>query len=368
MVGKTMGVYLAAHFLRTTLGIFLLFLFLIIAVDFIEFSRRASSVEDVLVGEISQVVFFRAPSIAENILPFTVMFGASITLIVLNRRLELVVARASGVSVWQFLLPVGLAAVLVGLFSSFVYNPLAIQGKIHSSAVESQIFARGKSGSDWGARGFWLRVNQTEGEAVIRAQIAQDAGARLTQVIIYRFDLRGNMAERIDAATASFVESDSLGNHYVLTDLTSTLPGSESVKKDKAILPVSISKSELQANQTTADSISIWSLSEHARRVEQAGKNTLSFATRFQELLAVPLLFVAMVLLASTVSLRFARFGVNAKAILTGVLVGFVLYVITKLLVTFGSNGLVPPFMAAWSSAIVASLLCITVLLHQEDG
>ena len=79
-------------------------------------------------------------------------------------------------------------------------------------------------------------------------------------------------------------------------------------------------------------------------------------------------MFVVMVLLAATVSLRFARFGINAKAILAGVLAGFVLYVVSKLMVTFGSNGLVPPVMAAWSAAVVASLIGITVLLHQEDG
>ena len=90
------------------------------------------------------------------------MFGASISLILLNRRLELVIARASGVSVWQFLVPIALAAGLVGMFASLVYNPLAIQGRIQSSAEEARIFVRSEGSSDYGARGFWLRVNQQE--------------------------------------------------------------------------------------------------------------------------------------------------------------------------------------------------------------
>ena len=110
MVGKTLGIYLASHFLRNTVGIFCLFIFLIMAVDLIEFSRRTSSVDDVSFAEILTVVSLRAPSIAENVLPFTVMFGASISLILLNRRLELVIARASGVSVWQFLVPIAPAS------------------------------------------------------------------------------------------------------------------------------------------------------------------------------------------------------------------------------------------------------------------
>ncbi len=368
MIGKTMSLYLAGTLLRNTIGIFTLFFSLILVVDIVEFSRSVSSITDVGFGEIFNVVLLRAPSFAENVLPFCVMFGASVSLIMLNKRLELAVARASGVSVWQFLLPLGITAAFLGVFTAMVYNPLALSGQVLSSANEAKILVRGEKPTDTGSRGSWMRLNQKDGDLVLRAQIEQDAGIELTKVIIYRFDAKGEMVERIDASTASFVESLSQGNHYELTDLVSLRPGDKSQTKAKAILPVEISRSELQANQTTVNNVSFWDLKEHAARIQLAGKNPLPYLTRHQAHLALPLLFIAMVLLASTVSLRFARFGVNGKAILAGVLAGFVLYVLSKLLVTFGSNGLVPPFVAAWSAAIVASLIGITVLLHQEDG
>ncbi len=368
MIGKTMSLYLAGTLLRNTIGIFALFFALIVVVDIIEFSRNVSSIDDVGFGEVINVVLLRAPTFAENVLPFCVMFGASASLIMLNRRLELVVARASGVSVWQFLLPLGITAALMGGFTSMVYNPLALNGQILSSAEEAKILVRGEKQTDTGSKGSWMRLNQKDGDLVLRAQVVQNAGLNLTQIIVYRFDAKGEMIERIDASAARFVESSSQGNHYELTDLISVRPGSKSQTKAKGILPVEISESQLQANQTTVNNVSFWGLKEHATRIQLAGKNPLPYLTRHQALLALPLLFIAMVLLASTVSLRFARFGVNAKAILAGVLAGFMLYVLSKLLVTFGSNGLVPPFVAAWSAAIVASLIGITVLLHQEDG
>jgi len=368
MIRKTLGFYLAWSFLRNAAGIFLLFFFLIIAVDAIEFSRRVGAISNVTFNEVAQVVLFRTPLHAENVLPFAVMFGASATLILLNRRHELVVARASGVSVWQFLLPLAITAALIGLFSSLLYNPLALAGKTVSNSMESDIFSRRKGASSPGSRSIWMRLNQTGGDVIIRAQIQQDKGAKLTNVTAYRYTTDGEMTERIDAATAEFVETGSRVNHYVLTDLVSSVSGNQDVRKNTAILPVNISKSQLQANQTTADSVSFWDLKLQAARASEAGKNVLPFLTRFQSLLSAPLLFIAMVLLAATASLRFARFGINPKAILAGVLAGFVLYVFSKLLVTFGSNGLVPPFFAAWSPALVASLIGMTVLLHQEDG
>ncbi|MGI9367177.1 MAG: LptF/LptG family permease [Rhizobiaceae bacterium] len=368
MFGKTLAIYLAGNFFKVTAGLFVLLLSLIIVVDIIEFSRRVGTISDVRFTEIAYVVLFRAPWIAENILPFAVLFGAATTLIVLNRRLELVVARAAGVSVWQFLLPIAVAAALIGAVSSLAYNPLALAGKILSTAQEADIFSRGPGKATAGAKGVWMRLNQTEGDVVIRAEIGQDKGAQLTNVTAYRFDPSGTIVERIDARSATFVETPSNDNHYVLEELVSTIPGSPGEARSNGLLPVQISKSQLQANQVEADEIGIWQLNQQADRVRQAGKSPLPFLTRFQALLSTPLLFIAMVLVAATISLRFARFGINPKAILAGVLAGFVVYVLSELLITFGSNGLVPPFVAAWSPAIVASLMGITVLLHQEDG
>ena len=186
-------------------------------------------------------------------------------------------------------------AALVGGLASLFYNPLALSAHILSSAEEARIYERGGKKARVGKSGSWMRLNQKNGDVIIRSEVEQNAGARLTNVIVYRFDAKGEMIERIDAKTAVFVVSEQRGNFYRLEDLLSTRPGQESVKEDQAILPVEISKSQLQANQSAANRVGFWELKEQARRVELAGKNPLPFLTRYQALLAVPLLFVAKV-------------------------------------------------------------------------
>jgi lipopolysaccharide export system permease protein len=44
------------------------------------------------------------------------------------------------------------------------------------------------------------------------------------------------------------------------------------------------------------------------------------------------------------------------------------LYVVTNISGDWGRGGIVPPPLAAWLPAIVATLVGITVLLHLEDG
>jgi lipopolysaccharide export system permease protein len=92
------------------------------------------------------------------------------------------------------------------------------------------------------------------------------------------------------------------------------------------------------------------------------------YELQFQSLLARPILFLAMVLIAANVSLRFSRSRSLGPMIITGVGVGFMLYVLMKIASDLGSGGIVPPLLAAWLPAIIAVLVGATVLLHLEDG
>jgi len=368
MIGSTLGFYFAKTFLKNILMVFLLFLFLITVVDLIELSRELSKAKSVSFSDIVLIALYRAPKFAESIFPFAVMFGAAGALIMLNQRLELVVARASGVSVWQFLAPFAITAALLGLFSALVYNPISITGAANSRAIEASVFGKIKGSYASKTRSFWLRLNQKDGDIVLRARVSRKSGTLLTSLSLYRFNPNGSALDRIEARRARYVERKNGKKMFLLSDAITTVAGKKGVLKKRLTIPVEISREQLQARVEQAADISFWNLKDKESNAVRSGKNPLPFTTQFHALLSQPLLFISMVLLAATVSLRFARFGQSGKAIFGGVLAGFVLYVLSRLVITFGSNGLVPPSIAAWSPALVASLICATVLLYQEDG
>ena len=368
MIGLTLGSYLARHMLRMTGLIFLLFLTLILAVDLIELARAVPQKAGAGIYDLFLVAVLRAPELAQNVLPFAVLFGAAASLMALNARLELVVARASGVSVWQFLLPLALSAVAIGLVAATTYNPLSLSAQTQSRALEAEIFGKVKGNFANTSSNFWLRAGQPGGDVIIRALIEQNGGRDLTGVTLYRFTLDGVLVERVDAESARFVRLPNGENGYRLQGATVTDPGQKGVERDVYDVELSLSASELRLNTTIPAAVSFWNLGEQARRAQEAGRNHLPFLTRQAALTSQSLLFVAMVLIAGAVSLRFARFGANGKLILGGILSGFVLYVASQLVLPFGRNGFVSPVMAAWAPALVGVLVGVTVLLHQEDG
>jgi lipopolysaccharide export system permease protein len=131
--------------------------------------------------------------------------------------------------------------------------------------------------------------------------------------------------------------------------------------------------SNLDPNQigqriTPPEAVPFWQLSETISRRESAGLDATRYRLQYDILIARPLLFVAMVLVAASVSLRFFRFGGVAKMILGGLAAGFLLYVATELMRDLGNAGLVRPAVAAWFPAALGSLLGSLALLYQEDG
>jgi lipopolysaccharide export system permease protein len=119
---------------------------------------------------------------------------------------------------------------------------------------------------------------------------------------------------------------------------------------------------------TPPESVPFWDLDETILRTERAGLDATRYRLQHDVLMARPLLFVAMVFVAASVSLRFFRFGGVSRMVFGGVAAGFLLYVATSLMQDLGGSGLVGPAVAAWFPAVVGSLLGTLALLYQEDG
>ena len=122
MIGRTLGSYFALRFAKTVLAMMVSLIFIIIMVDFVEQMRKAAESNDIAMLDLIRLSALKAPIFVDKAFPFACLFAAMITLTQLNNKLELVVVRASGVSAWQFLMPIGVAAVLIGLFALGYYH------------------------------------------------------------------------------------------------------------------------------------------------------------------------------------------------------------------------------------------------------
>ncbi|MEN9895313.1 MAG: hypothetical protein RIR97_1165 [Pseudomonadota bacterium] len=341
----TMGWYLA--------GV-LVFIFL---VDFSSNSSRLSSLEGLTMGVTLYLTLLRLPLILQQTIPFITLFVGMTTLVALNRKYELVVVRAAGISVWQFLLPLMAGALITGLLTSLVINPLAAWGTREALKIQPNMLSGNTAAAPW-----FRQISPGE-DLIIGAKTNSDGGTTLQDATIVHFDAAHRITLRQDAKTAKLKDG-----YWILNDVTETNSNAETRKLAVVKIPTRLKKEFVQESQLHIETIAFYEIPQKMLAAASFGMSTKALQTQLQSVIALPVLLVAMTLIAACVSLQFSRFNQSGTLILGGILCGFVLYVVTVLVKAFGSSGIVPPFVAAWIPVVVAVSLGAAILLHQEDG
>jgi lipopolysaccharide export system permease protein len=311
---------------------------------------------------IAQITLFRVPFITERVMPFAVLVGAMFCYLNLSRRLELVVARAAGISAWQFIAPAIIIAALIGVVLTTIYNPISANLREQSTRIENEI-----SGRDQGYRnpggGFWVRQRNEDGHAVINAKSSRQQGIELGGVTIFRLDASGQFRDRIEAKSAT-LES----GYWRLEEARIYASGVAPVERDVYRINTSLTPAQVGESFATPETVPFWQLSSYIDTAEKAGLAAAGYRLQYYQLLAQPFYLVAMVLLAAAVSLRFFRFGGVQKIVLGGIGAGFLLYVMAKITGDLSKAGLLSAFSAAGLPPAVGAVTGLIALLYQEDG
>ena len=170
------------------LGVFGVFA-LMALIDYIELMRRAADLPNVSALLVARASFFRVPQVTERIMPFCVLVGAMSCYLNLSRRIELVVARAAGMSAWQFVAPAVIVALLLGALAATVYNPMSALLQERSKRLEAELFGQDRRGGlhEAAGGGFWVRQRSAEGQAIINALSSREQGVQLGGVTVFTF-------------------------------------------------------------------------------------------------------------------------------------------------------------------------------------
>jgi len=362
MIGLTLGRYFFMRYVSITAWIFVGMFALILLIDFTELSSRTSGLPGFSFATALGVSIFRVPMIMLQTVPFVALFAAMATLISLNRRYELVIARSAGISAWQFLIPPCLGAFLFGLLAVIVLNPIAARGFSESETLES-IIRSSNSNKVSAFSAPWIRQRTEDGDTIIGARAILNQGMELADAVFLDIDDDGDIVRRRDAKRAFLRDG-----YWELTEVRSFRDGErvETLAEDR--VPTNLRPEFVQERLARPETIPFFELPSKIEVARSFGLRANAFAMQFHSLLALPMLLVAMTLIAATVSMRFARMGQSATMILGGVVAGFLLYVVSVLVRAFGNAGFVPPSVAAWLPVVIALFFGMTFLLYKEDG
>ena len=338
---------------------------LVMLIDFVEVSRGLNSSGELSSARIFGLVMLKSPTVIIQLLPFVFLFGTLAAFVGLNRRSELIAMRAAGVSAWRFVLPAAACALVLGVLTVTVFGPMAAAGDGLWQRERGRI-----SGSTPGAdaqQAVWLREGDANRQMIIRGAQQDPASGRLLDASFFIYTTtpegRRTFTERIDATTASLT-----AGRWRLTDATGAQTGQRAVRYAILDLPSNLADEEAFQRFARPQSTPFWSLPNQIRRIEDAGFASTAYRLRLQQLLATPLMFAAMSILAAAFSLRLMRLGDLARMTVAAVVLGFAFFFVNQFSSAMGSAEVVPPFLAAWLPPVLTALAAFTLLFYTEDG
>jgi lipopolysaccharide export system permease protein len=365
----TLSIYIARQFAGAVVGMLLALSGLVALFDFIELLRRSISRPDATFSVVAQIAALRLPYIALQVLPFAVLLGGMLCFWRLTRSSELVVARAAGVSAWEFLAAPTFCALAFGIIATTAVSPLSSVMFGRAEAMDNTYLRSGGGPLALTGGQLWLRQSDRAysplGVAIFHAHGVELHGKRLTasQVSVFRLDGRDRLLSRIEAYQAT------LGaGAWELQNARIIRPDQMPEPPATINLPTDLTVARVQESFASPDTLSFWELPDFIALLDRSGFSSIRHRLHFQSLLALPLLCATMALVGAGFSMRPARRGGVAQMIGSGVATGFALFLISKIAEEFGQTGALPGPLAAWAPAVSGLMLAVALLLHTEDG
>lgn len=355
--------YIARRFFDGIIITFFVCAVLIFMIDLIELLRQSGKFRAVPLPTLVRIALLRLPIYTEFLIGFAVLVGSIGALLYLGRKSELTVMRASGMSAWRFLRPGIAVAILLGVLSVTLYNPLAAHTRTEAENLHAEAFGREANLFNSSATGAWLRQNGADGPSVINAGAVADHGFTLKAVTVLVFDSAGIFRERVDGREARLKDG-----YWEVADAFVARVGEATQSYSTYLVSTYLTRDRVSEALGSAYASSFWELPALIQHTEKAALSSTHFRMQYGLLLARPLLCAVMVLLAATVSLKSFRGGGIQTMVVAGMFGGFGFFLLAEVSRQLGLAGLAPTWAAVWLPLLLTMLVSLTVLMHQEDG
>ena len=361
---KTLALYIARQFLLWCFIVFLTLAVIVFLLDYVELIRRGGTHPEATLVMLLEMAALKQPYMWQQVVPFAILFGAMLAFWRMTRSNELVVARSTGVSVWQFLAPAVIVALGIGVLVVTVFNPIAAAMQLSYEKLENRVLRNGSEELNLSRAGLWLRQSDDRGlPSVLHAERLAPGGITLEDVLVLFFDKSDKLTARIDAKQARLE-----AGRWRIVNGTRWQPGKSQEPFTEITIPTTLTPSKMEQSFASPETMSFWELPGFISLLEQSGFSTQRHRLEYNALLARPFLLAAMVLIAATFSLRMQRRGGAMLMIGAGVFSGLMLFLFSNLVFALGQSATIPVNLAAWTPAGISWLLGTSLLLYLEDG
>lgn len=286
-------------------------------------------------------------------LPLTFLVGTVAGLLNLQATRELTVIKASGRSVWRVMM-VPLAVTFAGgALVTLVLDTAVIQFNRTLSPSTT-------NGAVGGSGTLWLDERQADLHYILEAGYVNPSGTALGSVNVFLMEAP---RDRIEAPAAELV-----GSEWVMPEATRYRSNEMPEAMTDFRLPTARTAGDMRARIASIKDMTVWELAGSLAARLTDSRERAETETRFLRLLALPLTLCGSLVIAFAFTAGYRRTNKYGGAVLYGIVLGVLVYVVTEMAGRAGGAGVMHPAIAVAGPAVVAIVIGVTVLLNREDG
>jgi len=333
--------------------------------DSLELARKLSS-KDVPDFYVLKLEAFKFTSIYLETLPFSVLIGSLLCFSSLARSNELIAIRSSGISVWQFLYPAMATSFVIGFLGIFFINPIAASTQKKYESLYAKVYPNKIHGAIINGEQLWLKYIYDEKMFVLHSNKVLKKGLNLKQISVYMYDLNNKFLKRLEAEDAFLVQENE-DNYWFIPKGTELVPGERRKDIENVKIPTQMTADKIQLSFSSYKTLYVFELPDFIASLESAGFSTLKYQVMFYNTLVLPLLCMAMFILAAPFAVHFSRRGGVGKLLLVGLCFGFMFYMFNNVIITLAQAGRLNIYIAIIIPIIMAGLIGVYMLLHFRE-
>lgn len=289
-------------------------------------------------------VILMQPHTIYQLFPMLMLLGGVLGLGMLASNQELIVMRASGLSVGKIAKAVFMAALLLIVLATIAGEFLAPRANFLADQSKSSAQTNGQAVAT--TSGVWIH----EGNNFLHVDHVLGR-EHLDGVTRYEFDDKHRLLASYYAKSVNFVN-----NQWVLHDLVKTTVQKDKMVSEqfpKATWQLKLTPNYLSVGLVKPEAMSLRKLAEYSLYLRQNHLQSSSFQLEFWKRVFQPLTTLVMILLAIPFVFSAPRSMSTGKRILFAIFIGFTFYIVNSFVGQFSIVFQFPPVIAAFIPALV---------------
>ncbi len=303
--------------------------------------------------QVMQYVLLKIPKTLYEVFPMAALIGSILGLSTLAKTSELIVMRASGVSIQRIIvsvLKVGLILALLSMLIGEVVAPYTEDRAIEVKANSIQNSASARNNT-----GIWLRDDNTY---VNIDDVLPDL--TLLKVKIFEFDSQNFLRWLVTAEQGEYREGRWLLRGLSRTNINEQSSLADAI--DAAYWSTAIDPDILRIYQVKPEQLTIFQLQEYIAHLASNKQDTASYELEFWSKMFTPLATLVMLILAVPFVFKEARSGNLGRSLFAGIMVGLGFFILNQAFSYFVTIFSIPPLLGAIIPTAVVFVMSVFMI------